>query len=194
MLKLNLGCGYNRIEDYVNVDVSAVCAPDLVANVEDTPWPWPTDSVDGVVFNHSLEHMCASADRFLALMCELYRVCCDGAIIQIAVPHPRHDNFIDDPTHVRVITPGVLRLFDRKKNDEWKQQRMASTPLAHYLGVDFEITSAQAMLDEPYRSEFRAGRLTAAEVESMVRNELNVAHEYRITLRVRKPVSASGGD
>jgi hypothetical protein len=194
MIKLNLGCGYNRIENYVNVDVSAVCAPDLVANLEEIPWPWPTDSVESVVFNHSLEHMGASADLFLALMRELYRVCCDGAVIQIVAPHPRHDNFLDDPTHVRIITPGVLRLFDRKQNDEWKQERIANTPLAHYLGVDFEITSSQAMLDEPYRTEFRAARLTAAEVERMVRDKLNVAQEYRISLRVRKPTAASAGN
>ena len=130
---------------------------------------------------------------FLGLMSELYRVCRDGAIIEIAVPHPRHDNFIDDPTHVRIVTPGLLRLFDRKKNDEWKREGIANTPLAHYIGVDFEMTSAQAMLDEPYSSDFSAGRLTAAEVESLVRGKMNVAHEYRITLRVRKPMVASDG-
>ena len=64
MLKLNLGCGYNRIADYINVDISEVCAPDLIADVEALPWPWPTDSVETVVFNHSLEHMCASAQHF----------------------------------------------------------------------------------------------------------------------------------
>jgi SAM-dependent methyltransferase len=186
LIKLNLGCGYNRLDGHVNVDLSAVCSPDLVANLEEIPWPWATDSVDTVVFNHSLEHMGASSEGFLALMRELYRVCRNGATIQIAVPHPRHDNYIDDPTHVRIITPGLLRLFDRKKNDEWKQAHIANTPLAHYLGVDFEITNARAMLDEPYRSEFSAGRLTSAEVESMVRSQLNVAQEYQITLQVRK--------
>ena len=193
MIKLNLGCGYNRIEEHVNVDVSPVCAPDLVANLEETPWPWQTDSVESVVFNHSLEHMCATADRFLALMCELYRVSCDSAAVHIAVPHPRHDNFIDDPTHVRIITPALLRLFDRKKNDEWKKERTANTPFAHYLGVDFEITSSHAMLDEPYSSEFRSGRLTAAQVETLVRDKLNVAKEYRISLRVHKPKAAVAG-
>ena len=45
---------------------------------------------------------------FLGMMKELYRICRDGAEIEINVPHPRHDNFIGDPTHVRIITPDTL--------------------------------------------------------------------------------------
>jgi hypothetical protein len=186
MLKLNLGCGYNQLEGYVNVDASAACKPDLVANLEQTPWPWPSDSVDTAVFNHSLEHMCASADRFLALMSELYRVCCDDAAILIGVPHPRHNDFIDDPTHVRIITPQLLTLFDRRKNDEWRERRCSNTPFAHYLGVDFEITNVEVLLDEPYSSQLQAGQLTWEQVDREVRTKNNVAREYRIALRVRK--------
>src|SRR5271165_490201 len=155
MLKLNLGCGYNRLDVYLNVDSSSTCGPDLVANLEETPWPWSSDSVDTAVFNHSLEHMCAAADRFLALMSELYRVCCNDAVILIRVPHPRHDDFMNDPTHVRVITPQLLALFDRKKNDEWRDRKCSNTPFAHYLGVDFELTNLEVVLEEPYLSQLQ---------------------------------------
>ena len=37
-------------------------------------------------------------------MKELYRISCDQANIHISVPHPRHDDFLADPTHVRPIT------------------------------------------------------------------------------------------
>ncbi|MBF0395018.1 MAG: hypothetical protein HQL38_20270, partial [Alphaproteobacteria bacterium] len=40
-------------------------------------------------------------NAFRAVMRELYRICRDGASITVTVPHPRHDNFIGDPTHVK---------------------------------------------------------------------------------------------
>src|SRR5215472_7810562 len=47
--------GYDKRDGYVNVDVSAVCEPDFVCDLESLSWPWDDDSVDQVVFNHSLE-------------------------------------------------------------------------------------------------------------------------------------------
>jgi hypothetical protein len=54
--------------------------PNLVANLEETPWPWATDSVDTVVLNHGLEHMCASADRFLESM-----ICIERPILRLSL-------------------------------------------------------------------------------------------------------------
>ncbi len=51
----------------------------------------------------------------------MYRVCRDGAVISISVPHPRHDDFINDPTHVRVVTPELLNLFNKKLNKQWAE-------------------------------------------------------------------------
>jgi hypothetical protein len=51
-------------------------------------------------------------------MREIYRVCRHDAVVHVVVPHPRHDDFINDPTHVRPITPEVLSLFDRSTNLE----------------------------------------------------------------------------
>jgi hypothetical protein len=191
MLKLTLGCGYRRMAGFVNVDVSDVCGPDLVANLEHVPWPWATDSVGLVSFHHSLEHMCATPEQFLALMSELYRVCCNDAVVSIRVPHPRHDDFMNDPTHVRAITPDILSLFDRELNDAWKRDNVTNTPLAHYLGVDFKVTGVELTLAEPYLSQFAARVLTPEQVFAELKAKNNVAKEYSIELRVRKTGSAS---
>jgi hypothetical protein len=120
------------------------------------------------------------------MMKELYRICKNGAQIEINVPHPRHDNFIGDPTHVRVITPQLLSLFDRQLNDEWKRTNAANTPFAHYLGVDFVVTKALTVLAEPYGQLFRSGKISPTDMEVMVRERNNIVAEYRIEMVARK--------
>lgn len=187
MLKLNMGCGHNKAGGYLNVDASPECAPDQVVDLEATPWPWADNSVDEVVFNHSLEHMGGDPKVFLAIMRELYRVCADGAKIAINVPHPRHDTFLNDPTHVRPITPDMLSLFDRDLNDHWAKTGAANSPLAHYTGVNFKVESAQATLDEAYLSQLQAGSITQAQLHEFATARNNVIREFRMTLRARKP-------
>jgi hypothetical protein len=185
-MRFNMGCGHNRIDGFVNVDASPVCKPDQVFDLETTPWPWDANCATEVVFNHSLEHMGGDPRVFLEMIKELYRIAAPDAAVQINVPHPRHDNFISDPTHVRVITPATLSLFDRQLNDEWKAKGGANTPLAHYTGVDFVIDNVNMIVDEPFATDHRKGELPREMLETLIRLQNNVVLEYQIRLRVRK--------
>src|SRR6516162_7107644 len=115
-MKLNLGCGSQILEGWVNVD--RIGKPDQVLDLETFPWPWPDNSADEILLNHVLEHLGQQPDVFIAIMRELYRVCRDGATLQIRVPHPRHDNFLTDPTHVRPVTARTMEMFSREANLE----------------------------------------------------------------------------
>jgi hypothetical protein len=186
-MKLNLGCGMNKTPGWLNVDSAPACEPDMVWDLETTPWPWPDSSAGEMLFNHSLEHMGQDTKTFLEIIKEIYRVGRDGAVIRINAPHPRHDNFLHDPTHVRAVTPEMLVMFDRSKNEEWRRTGAANTPLGLYLGVDLEITDATMVLDEPYQSQLRSGALKSDEVAALARERNNVIAECRIQMRVRKP-------
>jgi tetratricopeptide (TPR) repeat protein len=185
-LKFNMGCGRDKRPGYVNVDQSPACGPDQVLDLELTPWPWPDGCAGEVVFNHSLEHLGGDPKVFLAIMREIYRICRDGAVVHIHVPHPRHDDFLGDPTHVRAISPQVMSLFSKAENDRWAAMGASNTPLAHYLGVDFELTSSTVELDEPYRTRLARGQLSEEQVQTALREKNNVATEYRMALKVRK--------
>jgi len=186
-MKFNMGCGHNRKDGYVNVDASPVGDPDEVWDLDRTPWPWPDGCAEQVMFIHSLEHMGADAKVFLSIMQELYRIAAPGCEVLIHVPHPRHDNFINDPTHVRAITPQLLRLFDRQLNDHWRETGAANSPLAHYTGVDFKVTNFETVLDEPYASRLKQGAMTGEEVAEAIRSRNNVAVELRIRMVANKP-------
>lgn len=185
MLKLNLGCGLNRLgPDWVNVDKFAAASPDECRDLEVFPWPWETGSVAEVVFNHSLEHMGGDAKVFLGLMQELYRVCTPGAKVQVNAPHPRHDDFINDPTHVRIVTPELLGLFSQANCRRWAQMGAANSPLALYTGVDFEVTRIKLELDPAWSHLRTEGDIDT--LEQAERSQNNVVKEYRITLKVIK--------
>jgi hypothetical protein len=180
-LRLNLGSGTNRrpaAEGWVNVDRFG--APDVVCDLEAERWPWADASVDEALFNHSLEHMGVTPDGFLHVIKELYRVCRDGAEVRVVAPNPRHDDYLDDPTHVRPITPRMLGLFSRARCEFFRSGGYSDTPLALIHGVDFELVSVTQLLDKRFTAAHEAGTLDLALFPQAVR-------EYDMLLRVVKP-------
>jgi predicted O-linked N-acetylglucosamine transferase (SPINDLY family) len=185
-MKLNMGCGQNKVPGFVNIDKFKECSPDLQMDLEVTPWSLPDNSVEEVLFNHCLEHLGATSDVFFGIIKELYRVCVPNAKIQINVPHPRHDNFIGDPTHVRIITPQVMSLFSKKNNEKWKAMHASNTPLALYLGVDFEVERTELLPAEQYRDDLVSGKLSRAEFDRLALTTNNAISEIRMTVRAIK--------
>ena len=187
MLKLNLGCGHARMDGWVNVDKHPSPACDQIVDLEKLPWPWPDDSVDEILLRHVLEHLGAATDLYLAIVKEIWRICGHRATINVAVPHPRHDHFIWDPTHVRPITWEGLGLFSQEKNRLSLAAGSASTPLGIQLGVDFQMEAAVLILDEPWATRQRERTISDEDLQFAIKHYNNVLLEVRITLRALKP-------
>jgi hypothetical protein len=191
LLKLNLGCGQNKRPGYVNVDKAERCHPDRVVDLERFPWPFDDDSVGEVVLRHVLEHLGATPETYLGIFKELYRVCAKDATVTIAVPHPRSDDFINDPTHVRAVTPQGLELFSKKRNREWGEGGYANTPLGLYLDVDFEIVGVAYTPASPWRERMERKEITSQQLAEAMRMYNNVVREIKVTLAVRKQAPSS---
>ena len=185
-MRLNLGCGFDKKADWVNVDMSPLSEPDELINLEETPWPWADNSAQEVQMRHVLEHLGATTDSYLAIIKELWRVCRHGAPIRIVVPHPRHDHYLNDPTHVRPITVQGLEMFSQKRNLEWRKKGVPNTPLGLYLGVDFEIVSFDVLPDEPWRGRLQRGEIQPAQLQEAMRMYANVIMETTIVMRAVK--------
>lgn len=183
-IKLNLGCGRNHKAGYINVDKFG--EPDMRHDLESFPWPWEDSSVSEIVLNHVLEHLGQDTETYLNIIKEIYRVCKDQATIHIVVPHPRHDDFINDPTHVRAITPESIGLFSKKNNETWIKEGFSNTPLGMYLNVDLRIAKVDITPDPSWTQMLNEKKITEQELLSAAKKYNNVIKEFRIVAKVIK--------
>jgi hypothetical protein len=183
-IKLNLGCGSKIKDGYVNVDKYG--EPDIRFDLETVPWPWADSSVSEILLSHVLEHLGQETDVYLGILKELYRVCKNGAQITINVPHPRHDDFLGDPTHVRVVTPESLSLLSKEDNHKWVEDGAANTPLGIYLDVDFVISKLIYTPDPSWQNQLNDKSISEEDFMLAARKYNNVVKEYIIVLDVIK--------
>lgn len=176
-MKLNIGCGDDKYENYISIDYDANCNPDYCLDIEKDLLPFEDNTVDEVIIHHVLEHL---GEGYFHFMKELYRVCKHGAMIDILVPHHRHEYFHDDPTHRRAITVPGMWLFSKKYNDTCKQQNARASRLGYYYGVDFEVVEADIIPDPKYAKEFEGK--PANFVQQYIHEHNNIIMEVKIKL------------
>lgn len=129
----------------------------------------PDDYVDGITCNHLVEHV-----RDLpAFMAEMWRVCKDGAVVEISHPYQFNVRAWQDPTHVRALNEISWFYFDAK----WRGNRPEFGP------SDFELVELDAIPEENWKE---TAKEFPEEFERACRNQINVIADLRVTLRVRK--------
>ena len=186
MLNLNLGSGSKRIKNYKNLDKFETFKPDFVHDLEKFPYPFEDNSVDNIILSHVLEHIGQNPDIFNLIIKEIYRICKNGSILEITVPHPRHDDFLSDPTHVRPITVLGLSLYDKEKNEKWIKDNAANTPLGIIHKVNFKITDVRYDLTQKYTEMLKNKKLTTEELVEIIDKYNNVVKQIFIKLKVIK--------
>ena len=186
MRKLNLGCGYDKRIGFINADNFDNCNPDVKIDIETVPWIFSDNSFDYILMKHVLEHVGASFDLFKQIMRELYRVTSNNGLIEIHVPHYRHDTWWSDPTHVRAFTPLTFTMMSKKKNDEWIENRSNYTMLSYLLGVDFELVQAVQVYDPAWVAKVESGEFTKDHLRIIANQQWGVIKELQVQIRAIK--------
>ena len=93
-LKLNLGCGDVRIPGFLGMDIIYTDAVDRICDLE-RQWCFEDNSVSRIIANDIIEHL---KDPIHA-MNEIWRVCRDGAIVEMQIPTTDGRGAFQDPTH-----------------------------------------------------------------------------------------------
>jgi glycosyltransferase involved in cell wall biosynthesis len=95
--KINLGCGYNHIEGYINIDNREETKPDMVADILEG-LPFDDNSVDEVRAHDFLEHI--PIGTAISVITEIWRVLKPGGIFDSLTPSTDGRGAFQDPNHV----------------------------------------------------------------------------------------------
>ena len=81
--KLNLGCGEEKKEGFINLDWNKLIEPDIVHDLNILPYPFPDNEFDLINASHVLEHL----EKPFAIMKELHRMLKPNGKLIVRVPH-----------------------------------------------------------------------------------------------------------
>ena len=93
-MKLNVSCGFDYKEGYVNIDMDRRLRADIYRNLEQG-LPFSDNTVDEIFSKHTLEHICPDNIHFVIY--EFWRVCKKGALIKVIVPINK--GWMSNPEH-----------------------------------------------------------------------------------------------
>ena len=182
-MKINLGSGYKRYDDFINVDSDINCKPDYIINLDDEHLilPFQENSVDRIIAHHILEHV---GTGIFKLLQEIYRVSKSGALIDIRVPYHLHETQFSDFTHKRFVTVEGLSLFSKKRNLNDIKLGGTSSTLGIMYNVDFEVVAYDFIYDHFYDDIIKMN--TQEQNVRLMREAVNVAIETHVVWAVIK--------
>jgi predicted SAM-dependent methyltransferase len=128
--KLNLGCGKDIREGYINVDIVKGDGVDFAVDLDRPVWPFATGNFDKILAYDVFEHVL----RPVTFMTECFRLLVPGGLLHLRTPHYMAQHAYTDPTHVRFPTEHTW--------DYWIPGTILhDTHNAFYGGVSFERIS-----------------------------------------------------
>lgn len=152
MLKLDLGCGQNKVSpEHKGVDIWE--GADIVHDLTKFPYPFEDNSVDEIVCNHFVEHL--DGETFMKFMDECYRILkpansnlhasATEGLLKITSPYYTSMRCWQDPTHKQAISEAKFLYFNKK----WREDNK----LSHYpIKSDFDFTFGY-MINGPWNTK-----------------------------------------
>ena len=185
--KLNMGCGFLKMDGFINADFSDICEPDIKIDFNQLPWPFEDDEFQHIVAKDILEHLDTEKVPLTDIIKEMYRISENGAVWEVAVPHHRSDHMWDDPTHKHTITPGTIGLFNRKNLIEGYKIGRSDSPLAFEMDVDMDLCETKYAYVGYWMEMIKNKEITEEQLNFALNTQCNVAESTIMLIQVHKP-------
>ncbi len=109
MKKLNMGCGNDILDWYLNRDIIKLPWVNKVYDFEKFPYPFKDNEFDEIYCSHVLEHM----NDLWKVMEEFNRIGKKWCIIKVKVPYFASPNAWWDYTHKRTFNTNTFNYFHK---------------------------------------------------------------------------------
>lgn len=127
--KLNLGCGIDIKQGWVNLDCARISGVDVVHDIEKLPLPFGDEEFDEIMAQDVLEHV-----AYIPVVKDLHRILKKGGSLRIRTPHFTSKNNFIDPTHRRLFSVSTWDFFAKSPSVSAYAQKKR----AHYFDFSFE--------------------------------------------------------
>lgn len=181
-IKLNLGCGFQKKEGYINVDIDEGSMPDLQLDLATQAWPWETASVSEVIFEYSLEQMGQTIHDLRHVLQELYRVCAPDAKIFITAFHPRSDQFYLNPACTQRISPEFFHLLSLEANLAMIASRASHDVFGIKWGVNFNVRNFKYLISPLFQQDVESGKISEPEIRRRMMHENNICQAFEVEM------------
>ena len=164
---LDIGCGGQKINGFVGIDIRNLPGVDIVYDLNLTPWPIQDESVDLIVASHVIEHV----DCVITFISEIYRILRKNAMLVIRYPHYSQRHTFRDPTHKRFMTLESLDYFI-----------IGSELFGEYSEFGFEVISKKLNVDNT--GGYLLGKIS---FEAYEKYWCRIFPAWQVIVELRKP-------
>lgn len=110
-IRLDIGCGANKQDGFVGLDIREMPNVDIVQDVEQFPWALPNECVRTALASHLVEHINPHKGVFMQFMDEVWRIMKPYGKFIIVTPYAGSFGYFQDPTHVNPCNEATWMYF-----------------------------------------------------------------------------------
>jgi len=168
MKKLNMGCGRDIREGWVNLDMRSVPGVDVIHDLNMTPLPFKDEAFNYILADNVLEHLL----HYEAIVEDCYRILEPGGLLEIRVPYGITG--LRSTYHLRMFDMNTLRCFCLSEKARAVSRGYQESPR-------FEMVRIKAIRHLPLKWHL--------DHYFGIKTDIGIGRRYEIHALLRKPIT-----
>jgi len=161
---VDVGCGNAKYPGAIGIDSAPSSDADVIADLDQVPWPIEDDSADQIICQDVIEHL----DDPDSAVAQMHRIGAPGCRIHLRTPHFSSVLAYGDPSHRHVLSTMTIKSFATPLygGEDWPQFRLVHVTLdfwdpLRWLFIDRLANRYQGVYESLFAFRFPAMNIRA---------------------------------